>query len=113
MQYQILNYDTDRLVATVKIAQDNQEFEFAPIFAISTAHLTSIEQLETAIFQTYQNNLPPRQRATVTETVENHLLENLNSAQPFSIDTQALSQLQDSNWDTAANSTTTTTATVI
>ena len=87
LKYKIINYDTERMVFDVKVAQEEADFEYAKVLRLSLDSIEDVETLEKQIFQTFMNSLTTRERGTFSSIVEDHITSNLDQVMDITVPT--------------------------
>lgn len=86
MIYEIIKYEEDRMIVTVKVANTSTELEHAMHMPISLRNLSTKEEFEKQVYATWKASWPARsQMKPYDYLLEDHLVANVGQHMGFSI----------------------------
>jgi hypothetical protein len=86
MIYEIISYEEDRMIATVKVANTATDLENSMHMPISLRNLSTKEEFEKQVYSTWKASWPARsQMKPYDYLLEQHLIDNIGQQVGFTI----------------------------
>ena len=92
MKYKILNYNNNTGTVTVRITNDFDDINTAPVFPITISNLSSVQELEDEIYEVftiYSSNTPTLPSTLVVpNSIIQHIANVINTVRQLSVSNQ-------------------------